>query len=411
MIVHQYKMNKSYLIKNHLNGRSIFKKVIPTVNTLKNMFRRLDEINWNTNQLKKWEKPIYKAYLIDELKAELINVRDDERKIIVKNHLLNTDTYKFGSHPICVYLMAYYINQSNDPSLIDFKNFCIENEISDKENSASAIWNVGTSDGKFLDLFDDDLNIVDFDFFINWSKSDNQLTSNSIDKPVRQEIEIKNHLNYFLNLKEEIDVFRGTNSLKWSIFVCGNKYKYPEIFNQNLYRDDLLNFCNSKSTSDILALLAVLSWGGMNRKHGKSLLSDPATILEIVNKLRNNYFHSRKDAFEYIHQKRDLNLLPGLGIGYYTKLICFLAPNLNGYIMDQWLAKSINLISDKKLIHIANDWVTNQNTSLIYEEFCSKIDDLSKQINESGYKTEEKLFSIGGRKKGKWRQYVIDNYK
>ena len=42
-------MNKSYLIKNHLNGRSIFKKVIPTVNTLKNMFRRLDEINWNTN--------------------------------------------------------------------------------------------------------------------------------------------------------------------------------------------------------------------------------------------------------------------------------------------------------------------------------------------------------------------------
>ena len=71
----------------------------------------------------------------------------------------------------------------------------------------------------------------------------------------------------------------------------------------------------------------------------------------------------------------------------------------------------INLISDKKLIHIANDWVTNQNTSLIYEEFCSKIDDLSKQINESGYKTEEKLFSIGGRKKGKWRQYVIDNYK
>lgn len=400
-------MNKFLSLPDTIKGRTIFSKVIPTVNTLKNIFKKLDELNWNYDSLKKWEKPIYKAYFFENISIELEKSNSEERKLLIKKNLLRENSQKFGAHPVCVYLVAYYLTNNSKSDFSNFKDFIFEKGVSLKELSARAIWDVGTNDGKFLDLFDNDLNIIDFDFFINWSDIDEQLNSNNIFEPIQNE----NHLQFFLNLKEEINLFRGTNSLKWSKFVCGNKYEYPEIFNQNFYRDDLFEFCNSKSTSDILALLAILSWGGMNRNHGKSLLNKPSSILDIVQKLRNNYFSTRKDAFEYIQDKQKIGSLKGLGIGYYTKLICFLAPNLNGYIMDQWLAKSINLIFEKELIHITNNWVSNKNTSLIYEDFCSKIDNLSKMISQSGYKTEEKLFSIGGSKKGKWRQYVIDNYK
>jgi hypothetical protein len=105
------------------------------------------------------------------------------------------------------------------------------------------------------------------------------------------------------------------------------------------------------------------------------------------------------------------NKLPGLGIGYFTKLICFLAPQLNGYILDQWLGKSINLLTGKKLVSITDKgWVTDKNDANTYEVFCSKIDALAKLIQCSGLETEERLFSkgaIGKSERGAWRKYVM----
>lgn len=150
----------------------------------------------------------------------------------------------------------------------------------------------------------------------------------------------------------------------------------------------------------------------MKIPHGKKLFNNPTTVLDITNKLRNNYFSSRKEAYAYIRNQRSKNLLPGLGIGYYTKLICFLAPNLNGYIMDQWLAKSINLINGNRMIKINSEgWVTDHNDEETYEYFCQEIEKISIPLGLTGFKTEEKLFSIGGHTKGKWREYLIKNYK
>lgn len=404
-------MQEINLLNNHLNGRSIFKKVIPTVNTLNNLIKRLDEVHWDIKLLNNWEKPIYKAYLLDAIKSQLIHVKNDERIDIIKKHILKTDSNFLGSHPICIYLIAYFLQRSENPSLNDFKEFCIKNNISDKDHSASAIWQVGLNDGKFLNLFNDQYEIIDIDFFLVWTKqSKTTVVADNIPSIKNHLCVQQTHLDYFLSLPEDNRPFKGPNSLNWAEFVCGDTYNYPMIFNQNFYRDVLLDFCNSKTTSDLFALLAVLSWGGMRRDHGKRLLENNDSILEIVHKLRNDHFTNRQQAFEYIHQKRSLGLLPGLGIGYYTKLICFLAPSLNGYIMDQWLAKSINLIFKEDLIHLANDWVSDKNNSSVYELFCNKIDYLSSLTNLSGYKTEEKLFSIGGHKKGLWRKYLIENY-
>jgi hypothetical protein len=100
-----------------------------------------------------------------------------------------------------------------------------------------------------------------------------------------------------------------------------------------------------------------------------------------------------------------------MGPAYFTKLICFVNPNLKGYIMDQWTAKSINLIFDNKIVALNNSGhVTDRNNAAIYEDFCLKIEYLADLLNLKPIDLEENLFSNGGVNKGKWRQFVVDNW-
>lgn len=220
-----------------------------------------------------------------------------------------------------------------------------------------------------------------------------------------------NALAFFKSLKPENKFFLGNNSYVWSRHVMGEMYEVPEVLNQRFYRDELFQYCSNNKNSDFNTLLAILSWGGMKVHHGRTLLRDSTTILDIVKKLREKHFADRKEVFKYIQDRRKASLLPGLGIGYYTKLICFLHPELNGYIMDQWVAKSVNILLGKNLVDIANssNWVTDKNDHNIYEAFCSYIDELAQDVGTTGFKLEERLFSYGGRTKGKWRAFVVEN--
>ncbi len=80
--------------------------------------------------------------------------------------------------------------------------------------------------------------------------------------------------------------------------------------------------------------------------------------------------------------------------------------------MDQWVGKSVNLLEGDDIVFISNNsWVNDNNDAETYEVFCSLIDDLSDALNCSGFEAEKQIFSIGGRQKGKWRKYLIENYK
>lgn len=420
-------MNITLTLSNHLNGRNIFTKVIPTVNTLTNLFKSLEEKNWDYRLLKGWEKPIYNAYNFDGIQSNLKVAKGDEKIQLIKNHLLNQDPNKLGAHPICIYLIAFYLQQGHPKKISSFEEFVVANGISEKKMSAQAIWSVGVNDGKYLGLFDDQLNISDWSFFESWTtlKSSVDIHKKTVDIESPQTITAEDnssyknqsnifdpsHLEYFLSLPNDSKVFMGPNSLSWSTYVTQEQIEGLQLLNKNFYRDQLLEFCADKRHSDMLTLLAVLSWGGMHREHGKKLLRSSETVLDIVNKLRNNYFESRKEAFNYIQMQRKNNLLPGLGIGYFTKLICFMAPELKGYIMDQWVAKAINLITDNKIVKIdRSHWVTDENNCDDYEKFCFEVDRIGEFLKTDGYKAEEKLFSIGGRTKGAWRKYVIEKY-
>ena len=212
------------------------------------------------------------------------------------------------------------------------------------------------------------------------------------------------------NLISSINSFKswnGINAKDW-----GN-YFYDKHLNKSLNlkltRSELLD---SKFLGDLTneeLAIAILSWGGMNREHGKSLFQNKEW-LDLIDMMRNDDIKTRKEAYELFKNLRNNKKLKGMGPAYFTKLICFVNPNLKGYVMDQWTSKSINLLFESKLLFLnSNGNVTDKNTSEIYEDFCCKLEYLAELLKLNPIDLEENLFSNGGINKGKWRQFVVDN--
>lgn len=219
------------------------------------------------------------------------------------------------------------------------------------------------------------------------------------------------HINKLIIIGDNGQGYIGNNSLKWGRSILGNNIMIDPNLDKRFDRYHLFNYCQDKQINNLNIIISILSWGGMRRDHGRRLFANIDPLLELVDNLRNNIYITRAFAFESIQNVRREGLLPGLGIGYFTKLICFLSPKLKGYIMDQWVAKSINLLTDEKIINISNgNWVNDINDGEVYENFCSKIDELAIILECQGFEAEKRIFSVG-RGHGEWRNYLIENYE
>lgn len=219
----------------------------------------------------------------------------------------------------------------------------------------------------------------------------------------------KEHLNKLKEIGQDDTGYIGSNSLKWAKFVLPNK-EFDIELDKRFTRDMLFEYCKDSNKDNLNVLVAILSWGGMRRDHGKNLFNKPNTVLNLVKKLRNKEYKTREEAFSDFNDNRVEGNLPGLGIGYYTKLICFLFPELKGYIMDQWAGKSINLLQDRKIVGLRSGWVSDDVNSVdSYKEFCLKIDELSKILKCDGFEAEKRIFSVGNGR-GEWRNYLKENY-
>ena len=218
------------------------------------------------------------------------------------------------------------------------------------------------------------------------------------------------HLNFLINIGDNDQGYVGNNSLIWGQSVVRKNIEINPNLNRKFNRYQLFEYCQNPEQNNINILISILSWGGMRRDHARLLFNNLNPLLNLVDKLRNNSFIDRASAFKSIQLVRKDGLLPGLGIGFFTKLICFLSPSLNGYIMDKWVSKSINLLCDQKIVRISNgNWVNDFNDDNNYENFCLKIDELAQLLNCSGFEAEKRIFSVG-RGKGIWRNYLITNY-
>ena len=195
----------------------------------------------------------------------------------------------------------------------------------------------------------------------------------------------------------------------------GNLDTLPSLSKTKLNREQLIGRANS-SISDLELVLDIFAWGGINRKHAFLALQSFNSWKCIISKLRNEEYSSIK-GYEKFYELRNNNELSGIGPAYYTKLIFFCHPKHDGYIMDQWTARSVNLLlsHSDELIHLNKSkyfqGVSDRNNQSIYKKFCCKVKRLAEECGypEHPSKIEEALFSKGGRNKLDWRRYVIKN--
>jgi len=221
----------------------------------------------------------------------------------------------------------------------------------------------------------------------------------------------EDQINFLINIGHVNQGNVGFNALNWANYVFDNLLEHlPAILDQQFNRNALFAYCNNVETSNLHASIAILAWGGMRRDHGIRLFDNWENLEPIINDIRLGNYATRIDAFEAFQNARIDGHLPGLGIGYFTKLICFLHPLQNGYIMDQWTGKSINLLNGAPVIHINQyGWVTDHNDSATYGAFCDYIEQLAGILGCTGMEAEQRIFSVG-RGQGLWRNYLRENY-
>ncbi|MGJ8590180.1 MAG: hypothetical protein ACSHXW_18905 [Yoonia sp.] len=209
----------------------------------------------------------------------------------------------------------------------------------------------------------------------------------------------------------------GCNPRKWVAHLS------PEIIDPNIFpdrrliRQEIFDMANCRKTGDLYLAINIAAWGGMKRDHGRRLFDEWPVWAGIMAAMRDG-LQTRQQAYYAFSKLRLSGELPGMGPAYFTKMIFFALETRDAFIMDQWTARSANLLLGRKLVNTlragasgrdpAPQWVSDENTPEVYEKFCHFIHELAKQCSLEGEEesVEEALFSTG-RGRGRWRNYVI----
>ena len=244
-----------------------------------------------------------------------------------------------------------------------------------------------------------------------------------------------NHLSKLKDClrKEKIEEWGPRMSAKAFVDAVFREGHLPELksnvsavndADEKASRCDVRKFVARKDATNLDKTLFVMAWGSMNIRNAKYALESYGTYWEtIVNNMLDGNI-CRDEAYKQFHCLVKNGKLKGMGPAYFTKLIYFLEPTHNGYIMDQWTARSMNLLrsSDHCKIHlIATNWTSNRkfrnfrvhsikNDVAIYSAFCEDLEDLARFLDMTPDETEKQIFSRGGRweNKGCWRRYVLE---
>jgi hypothetical protein len=153
-----------------------------------------------------------------------------------------------------------------------------------------------------------------------------------------------------------------------------------------------------------------MAWGGQNRKHARNSFLHAHLFVPKILALRGGGL-TRASAYN-LFLPRSLGgagNVPGLGPAFFTKLLYFLSPHHDFYIMDQWVAKSVNLLTNSEVVRInADGTVSNKNRCGNFAAFCLEIDEMGLILGQGGHQVEERLFSKGARPLpvGAWRAHV-----
>ena len=259
----------------------------------------------------------------------------------------------------------------------------------------------------------------------------------------------KNQNSYEWWSQMPIRMFAETvlNKLNMSFEDC--RVEEDDYYDRLVNRDDVRSFVRDSGANSLGKVLFVLGWGGMRITHAATALSSYNDHWKgIVDDMISGNL-DRYDAYKEFHvlknsknsNQKGTKILEGMGPAYFTKLIFFLEKYSNGYIMDQWTSRSMNLLrqdshpkihlkpvykkSDSEQNRWKNYYVDSvKNDVSVYKEFCEDLECLANRLaphlpkdvtdneNRRAEATEQLIFSSGRVVRvpiADWRRYVLDH--
>jgi len=200
-----------------------------------------------------------------------------------------------------------------------------------------------------------------------------------------------------------------------------NYQNYPTVTNT---KPEIKAMVSDPKNSSLKLLFYILAWGGViNRARNPQLLykrlkndkNARVQVIKTLNKIREGNI-SNAEAFDLFQSLRKNDLLPGLGVSYFTKVLYFLRPGKHSFILDQFTAKAMNYLHSKDpqnypQIPMDNDMPSNKLTGMDYEKYIRGVEQVAKDVRKSMGKIspEEAEFLIFGAHGKKFRD-AAQNY-
>jgi hypothetical protein len=173
-----------------------------------------------------------------------------------------------------------------------------------------------------------------------------------------------------------------------------------------LDRKEVRAICTDPSRNVLFGYICAMAWGGqgggVTQRYAKSAWRERVRLEQHLLRLRQGGVSGRA-AYDLFCGGGEIC---GLGPSFFTKLLYFFSPEPSYYIMDQWTAKSINLLTGRQIVKLSDTSPTRENTGSEYNTFCEEVDAIAARTGCTGHEVEERLFSRGGRKQGDWRKHV-----
>lgn len=167
-----------------------------------------------------------------------------------------------------------------------------------------------------------------------------------------------------------------------------------------LDRQQVLTFCRNPEMPTLGAFALCMAWGGQRMDHYRSCLESPA-LIGLLEQLRK----SKRSRLEDYALASGM-MVKGLGVSFLTKLLFFLRPRRDAYILDQWIAKSLKFLIQPPCTVKLVKWggPHHETTPHEYDEACLALEEIGALLGGlSGDLTEQLLFS---RPSGEWRIQV-----
>lgn len=189
---------------------------------------------------------------------------------------------------------------------------------------------------------------------------------------------------------------------------------------QEVQRDELRELWKADQSVHSL-FWTTMAWGGMHRRHARTLAGQEESALRVCERLKRADI-TGTEAFEEFASLSTCGTIPGLGPAFFTKLIFFCCPTEDSFILDQWTACSVHLLTLQARMPAVvvskrseiptkiSAYVSNRVTAHDYGRFCEIVLELGERLGITGEEAEHRMFGLGGRQRTAWRQHVMENW-